>query len=430
MTISDIIVRRHDRIMTANRNRNNNKNNNRNRKERERERRLKSSIGYIIVVLVLTAAAVSLSVIGSYFFVGPLSLPGLLCTLVAASALFACVIFLTNRGIMIPAGILSFSITYMTSGDMTGASVSTAYIFVGAFIYFGIKNSKTKKLRENGARASYSVQAAERAEKRQFRRTQITVAAAGFLSVFYAAIIIANIFISTISASNGTFSVGAVSSAIDGELTRHIENYVGMFPQPQYASSGESAYPLEDIITELAMNFKAVLPALFIAFNLAAAYLATALFRFAYNIFIPLAISGRKRIKNKYWRINMSVISAIIMIISIFAAMMFSGMDNLLPVIVLTNMIYILIPGFCVMGVYFFCDKMTDAGIGKITVFILICVPVAFSFLFPFLIPVIIVILMVLGLFAALIGDIKKFYEKVKKLMFGDEDDEDDDYLD
>jgi len=401
--------------MTADRNRNKREK----RKEREREKNLKSIIGYIIVVLALTAAAVFLSVTGSYYFISPLSLPGLLCTAAAASALFACVIFLTNSRIMIPAGILSFAVTYyITSGNMTGASVSLTYIFVGAFIYFGIKNSKAKKRGENGGRASYSTQAAERAEKRQFRRTQITVAAAGFLSVFYAAVIIAHIFIST-----GTFSVSDISSVTASELTRQIENYTGLFPQ-----TASEEYPVGDIIRELVINLQVILPALFIVYNLLVTYLATALFRFVYNIFIPLTNPGRKKIKNKYWRINMSVISAIIMIISIFAAMMFSGMDNLLPAIVLTNLIYILIPGFCIMGVYFFYDKMINAGMNRITVFILMGIPVMFSFLFPFIIPLIAAFLMITGLYAALIGDIKKFYEKVKKLMFGDPDDDDEDY--
>jgi hypothetical protein len=358
-------------------------------------------------VLILTAAAVFLSVTGSSYFISPLNIAGLLCTAVIASALFACVIFLTNSRILIPVGILSFAISFMTTGNLASALGSLTYIFVGAFIYFGIKGSRSGKS-----------QSVDKTEMRQFRRTQITVAAAGFLSLFFAGIFVAHILVAT-----GAFSFAAVSSVIDAELAYHIENYLGMFPQYAEAVAAEE-YSAEDVVRELVMNIKVVLPACFIVFNLSAAYLSTALFRFAYNIFIPMANPGRKKIKNKYWRINMSVISAIIMLISIFAAMLFSGWDNLLPSIVLTNLIYILIPGFCVMGAYFLFDKLFNSSMGTVPIIILMGIPVLFSFIFPFMIVMIAVFLMVAGLYSALIGDIKKFYEKTKKLMFGDSDDD------
>jgi hypothetical protein len=109
-------------------------------------------------------------------------------------------------------------------------------------------------------------------------------------------------------------------------------------------------------------------------------------------------------------------------------AMMFSGQDNLLPAIVLTNLIYILIPGFCVMGAYFICDKMSESSLGMIPVVILMVMPVMFAFIFPFLVYLIAALLMLTGLYSALIGDIRKFYEKTKKWMSGGSDD--DDYID
>jgi len=438
--------------MTANQNKNRDRNGN------KKGRRLKNNrLGYIIEALVLIVAAIFLSAVGSAPFIDPLSL---ICT-AAAAALFACVLFLIDSRIIIFAGVLSFAVTFLISRDLIEAAASLTYIIIGAFIYFGIKTRKNKNKKPptppdsgffsainsfNSFPASYTyteyrAQLAEKLEKLEklerlekseksektepnyYKRTQITAAIACFLSLFYAVMLAVSV-----TASAGGFSISEIEAVIDGYLTGGINIYADHSQSlSQYMASldpGQAVNFIESYKKEIFINMKAILPACYIIYNLFAAYLTTAMFKIAYNIFIPMANHGRKRIKNKYWRINMSVVSAVVMITSIFLAVMFTSQENLLPAIVMTNLIYILVPGFCVMGVYFACDKMTNSGASALPVVLIVCA-VALSAIYPFVIVAVIAVCMALGLYAALIGDIRKFYEKTKKLLFGDEDDDD-----
>lgn len=369
---------------------------NKNIKETRKGKKLKkNTAGYIIEIFFLIAAAVFLSVISPISLINPL---GLLCA-AAASALFSCVIFLTGPKITIPAGIVSFAAAYITGGDILGAFSGLAYIAVGALIYFGAKTGK--------------------------KRTQITVVIACFMAVFCAVVFVLSVFLST-----GAFSVDAGVDVINSYLNESVSAVIDGSPGfLQYINSIDAdlaAVYKEEIF----INMKAILPACFILYSLFTAYLATAVFRAVYNIFIPLANPGRKRIKNKYWRISISFISAVILIVSIFLAAVFSDFENPFPAIVLTNLIYILVPGFCLMGIYFSYDKIFKSNSGVLPVF-LILAAVVLSFIFSafsFAMTAVAAVFMVIGLYAALIGDIKKFYEKTKKLLFGDDDD--DDYID
>ena len=368
--------------------------------KRRKKLKNKNNAVYVLEVLLMTAASVFLSVVSSAIFV---SLPGLFC-IAAASALFSCVLFLTKARALLPAAIISFAVTFILNGDIISAFASLLYIIAGAYIYFGVKSKK--------------------------KRTQITVGIAAVLTALFAVMLVAPII------SSAGMSINAIVSEIDSGLTEGIENSINQFfiAFPQYSGAPDldaeqRAADFEKHKEKIIIDMKGMLPACFILYNLFIAYLSTALFKIAYNIFIPMANPNRKKIKNKYWRINVSVISAIIMIASVFMflAVQFSGGDNILAYIVLKNLIYILFPGFCIMGIYLVYDKLFDKVAGIFPV-ILVAGAVIFAFVLQFALFVALVFFIILGLYAALISDLKKISEKAKKLMFGDDDD--DDYID
>ena len=376
----------------------------------KREKNLKNNnIVYIIEIVILTAAAVFLSVIGSTLFVDIIGFAGIMAVCIAvASALFACVLFLTKSRVIIPAAIISFAGTFILTQNMISSCASLIYIVIGLFIYFGVKKKN--------------------------KRTQITVGISAVLTVLYAVILISSVVLPA-----GTFSPRETVASIDADLTNRLDGYIDQYSDVfmQYsgdetlasATDEERAVYFENYKKELVMNIKAILPSCFVLYSLIIAYLSTALFKHSYNIFIPMANPGRKRIKNKYWRINISAVSAIIMIISMILAMIFSTGDNLIGYIVLTNFVYILIPGFTIMGIYFAYDKMFKNGAGFFPVATIIGVVIA-AFIFPFAIVAATAFFMLLGIYAALISDIKKYYDKLKKILLGDDDDDDDDYID
>jgi len=374
-------------VMTVNKMKNKNKN-------------LKNNnIIFIIEIFGLSAAAVCLSVISSVLFI---DLIGVLC-IIAAAALFACVLFLWNPSMIIISGIASFAITFAMSGDIINALASLIYIIIGSLIYFGVRNKKN--------------------------RTQITVGITVVLVLFHIALIILSFLLST-----GTFSIDMVSSAIDSELeqfTNFFINFINSAPAQTESvaeTTAQNAYLVEAYAQELVLNLKALIPSAFVLYAAFIAYFATVIFKSAYNIFIPMAHPNRKKIKNKYWRLNISSVSAVITIAAIFFAVLFS--KEILPSIVLTNLIYILAPGFCIVGLYFVYDKIFKAKSGIFPV-MLIVGAIIFAFMLPVVLFAAIILLMSVGLYATLIDDIKKFFEKAKKTLLGDgDDDDDDDYID
>ena len=396
-------------MMTVNKTENNS---NRNQKE---EKLKINNIVYVIEVFILTAIAVFLSIIGGVNFSG---LTGLLC-FVTASALFSCVLFLTSPGVIIISGVASFAITFTLNGNMVSSLASLIYVITGAIIYFGVRGKKN--------------------------RTQITVRIALVMALFYLGLLVLSLFLET-----GTFSLGMVSSMIDSELTKGAEYFVQQYNSviTQYAGAGtgtgasieetaQTAYFIELYIKELVLNLKAIIPACFILYNALIAYLATLLFKPAYNIFIPLANPNRKKIKNNYWRVNISVVSAIIMSVALFLSLILSKENNIIAAIVLTNLVYILAPGFCLMGIYFAYDKIFKSRSGILPVVIIVGA-VMLVFIYPaallFILYSSLSVLMAVGLYAAMIEDARKLYDRAKKAILGDGNDndenDDDDYLD
>ena len=371
--------------------------------ENKKEKNLKNNnIVYVIEVVCLFMASIYLSIISA-----TVSIEISLLCIVAASALFACFLFLTFPGMIIIMGAASFLITLAIGGTMINALASLAYIVAGTFVYFGVRSKK--------------------------KRTQITFGIASVLIVFYIILIVFSVVI-----SEGGFS--AVIKTVDEGLTIRAggiaDQYYAMVPQYSANPAENAQTGLDADKAGLVKNIKVMSPAIFILYNALIAYLSTAFFKSAYNFLIPLANPSRKRIKNKYWRLNPSVVSAAILITSIILSAALFDRDNLLPSIVLTNIIYILAPGFCIAGIYFAFDKLSgsqnsNAGLFP---FILVIGLIMFAFFLPFVasaaLRFAVIIFMALGLYATLMGDIKKLVDKTKKMFIDDDDDDDDDYID
>jgi len=190
----------------------------------------------------------------------------------------------------------------------------------------------------------------------------------------------------------------------------------------------EQAQTLENVKQEYTMNFKMSLPMIFALYNLAVAYFSTALFRITYNIFVGSKAKSYP-LKRMEWRIRLSGISAAIIILCVISNVLLYSLDNPLPRIIITNIQYILAPGFCIMGIYFLFDKIYNiynknrhikGGIAPAFILLAVCALAVLMF-FQYALA----LLVIFGLYAALIGDIKKFYEKTKRAVFGDDDDDD-----
>jgi len=350
---------------------------------------------HIIEIFVLISAAVFLSVVASVLFIDFI---GTLCA-VLASALFACVLFLLSPAIVALGAVMlssaaSFFITYLLYGNLINSLASIIYIAVGAFICFGVKA--------------------------KWQRTRIAVGIICFLCLSYFGLIVFYFFLKT-----GSFSFAMVSKAVEITLSDSVKVIVGQIPTFSVMPElDKTAY-----IQEIVKNIKAVTPALFVGYNAIIAYLTTSFFKYTYNICIPMAKPNRKKIKNKYWRINISAVSAVTLAITLLAVVLVYSQKNLLPSIILTNLIYILAPGFCIVGIYFVHDKIFKEKTGIF--FIVFVIATAMTiFILPTLLGALVFVLMILGLYATLIGDIKKIIEKAKKALLGDDDDDDDDYID
>jgi predicted membrane protein len=102
----------------------------------------------------------------------------------------------------------------------------------------------------------------------------------------------------------------------------------------------------------------------------------------------------------------------------------------MLPSVIATNLEYCIAPGFCIMGIYFIFDKLYNMFNRNRQVKNGVTPALILLFSMSFMYAVInyaVAVLTILGLYTALIGDIKKFYEKAKKAVFDDYDDDDND---
>jgi len=352
------------------------------------------NLAHMFGIFALVSAAASLSVVGSVLFVDVM---GALCT-ASASALFACLLFLVTPALVrLSAAVFSaaagFLATYLICGDTIKALAGLVYVIVGAIVYLGVKNKRA--------------------------RTKITFGALCFLVLFHSGLVVLYFLLKT-----GGFSIGMVSSAVDAGLTETAEFLTGRVAAlSQLPETDRAAY-----VRELVANTKAMTPALFVLYNAAVAYLSTSFFRYAYNVLIPMANPGRKKIKNKYWRLAISLVSAVAAALALFASLFVSFQKNPLPSIILTNLTYMLAPGFCIVGIYFFHDKVFKEKTGVFSVVLAVCALVAVLVL-PAALFALALVLMVSGLYDTLAGDMKKFLEKAKKNLFGDDDDDDDKYI-
>jgi len=355
-----------------------------------------NSIAYTFELLALNAAAIFLSVAGSVFF---LDFLGLACY-AAAAALFACAMFLVPSLIAclvltIASAATSFFIANAISGNIISSLACLVCATSGALIYFGVKAKK--------------------------HRTQITFGIACFLSVFSLGLVVASFLLEA-----GRFSVGLVLQAVDDGLTsgaNYITSHISTLAE--LPEIDRAAY-----VQEIVQNTKAIIPALFIVYNSIIAYLATSFFKIAYNVFIPMANSARKKIKGKYWRLNISLVTAIVALTALVASPFASAAKNPISSIVLTNLIYMLAPGLCIVGIYFAYDKFFKERVAIFPLVPILGALFAVFFMlgaFSIALFVLVFVLLVAGLYATLNGDIKKLLEKAKKALFDDDDDNDDD---
>ena len=321
----------------------------------------------------------------------------------AAAAFFACLLFLTNYLMIFIVCAASFASALYFGKGILATILVLSYIPTGVVIFMGIIKKRA--------------------------RTQITVRVAVFSVLFYAALIILYFVL-----SQGSFSLNMLSSAVDKQLTgvlNLMEDYSNqMFSTISPAGYGEYELMTEPAKQEFMMNMKMLIPCVFMLYCISIAYLSTSVFRIFYNIFC--AKSKSREIRGTDWRITLSPISAVVMLISATVPILFYDRDNLLPWIVSTNLECILVPGFCIMGIYFIYDKIyalynSANYFRKSGTIPALSLSFALIFLYMFLKTIVVALLTVLGLYAAVIGNIKKFYGKAKKLLTGDDSDDNDD---
>ncbi|MCL2099790.1 MAG: hypothetical protein FWH24_05065 [Oscillospiraceae bacterium] len=331
----------------------------------------------------------------------------ILCVILASAA-FGTLLFIVKY---IHAGILCFAVLIAAavfSRDIVAVVWSLVYIPSGWIMCRGVLN-KTM-------------------------RTALTVHIAVFAGIIYAILIAGSL-----AAENGGISPEIVYNAVDEEISAVVENFqdilLNMYiPDDINISEEEQERNRELLKQDYMMNLKMMVPMFFVLYTLAVAYFSTAAFRVVYNISIGSKTAARP-LKRIEWRIKLSAVSAVIIILSAVLNLLLYNRDNPLPSIILSNLQYILAPGFCIMGVYFLFDKIYNAynknkfmktGIAPAIILISICIIGILILNFAGF-----AVLVIFGLYAALIGDIKTFYDKTKKMVFGDdEDDEDDDDFD
>lgn len=353
-------------------------------------------IALSVVILVLAAFAAVLFKAESIWTTW-----GIVC-IVCASAAFATLLFITSyihAGILCAAGIIAAA---LFSLDMISVIWSAVYIPAGWIIFYGVEKKIT--------------------------RTVITAHISIFLGFFYALLIIV-----TLAASNDGISMQIIYRAAEVEIDSVVENYLlleDMIYTPEDLSVEDAAIietQREILKQQYSMNLKVLVPVFFILYNLMIAYFATSLFRIVYNILIGTKSKSRA-LKRMDWRLKLSAISSVVMILSSVLNVLLYDQYNPLPWIIVSNIEYMLAPGFCVMGVYFLFDKIYNmynrnkrikSGVIPGVMFLF-----AFGFMMVFLQYASLAILAIFGLYAALIGDLKKFYNKTKKALFGDDDDE------
>ena len=323
-----------------------------------------------------------------------------------ASAIFAVLLFVANYahvGLLCAAGVVAAAVW---TRDLTAVLWSAAYIPVGWLIFHGVR--------------------------KKAGRTLITVRTAVFLGIFFAALAAGALI-----HGHGGISPEIFLRAVESEIDILVENVrnvmIDAAETPDADANTETVYLYFDY---MAMNLTMMIPTLFVVYCLNIAYLSTAAFRVIYNLLLaarPGRISTRKAIGHEEWRVKLSAVSAVIMIICSVLYLLIDR-HSLLASVIVSNIRFILTPGFCIMGIYFLYDKIherynryryapNDSRLGPSLILFFACGLALMLFQNTAF-----AALTVFGLYSALIGDVKKLYDKTRKLVFGDDDggDEDD----
>jgi len=320
--------------------------------------------------------------------------------LVAAAASFATLLIIITAdyahiAAVFAAGLIAAGVL---SRNMTAVIWSLAYMPVGWIIFHG--------LRKNAL------------------RTTIVVRIAVFLGVFYAVLVVGNL-----TMQHGEISPSIIFAAVDEQIEAAANMFQELIPINTNDPDAEAQAALA--AEALAMNLRMMVPMIFAVYCLAIAYFATGLYRVLYNAVIGIRES--RIIRRKDWRVHLSWVAALIMIVcSVVYLTVYDhhSASALLTAVITSNIRFILTPGFYVMGIYFLFDKVYGGynryREPKNRVVPSLMLFGACAFVFMFLQGAGIAILTVFGIYAALIGDIKKIYVKAKKLILDEGDDDND----
>ena len=355
------------------------------------------------LVAVLIIIDIFFSVVSSVNFLGVIGVAAL----VIASALFACLLILTRSLYVFLIFLPSFLISALVGGDLIFAFAGLVYVPLGFISAFGIKQ--------------------------RFSRTQIILRLSGGIAVFY---VIALIFV--FITSTGEFSPESIRDIITREASDFMDYYnytvnqysnnIAEIEVESEAEARVSEVPAMSETEKAAYveSIKAIIPAAFIIYCNAVSFFITFVFRIFYNIIVvQLQPAGetvkRKKIAKDSWRITVSFVSTIIFVLCIFLVMIFA--HNIWVTVVISNIVYVLVPGLFIIGFYFifgkiklFCkNNYMSAGL------VLFFLAIALLFFTSFVLMAVIFC----GVYSIQVVEIKKLTEKIRKSFddFGDDDD-------
>ena len=351
------------------------------------------------LVAVLIIVDIFFSVVSSVNFLGVIGVAAL----VAASALFACLLILTQSLYIFLIFLPSFLISALVGGDLMFAFIGLVYIPLGLISALGIKQ--------------------------KLSRTQIILRLSGGLAVFYA---IALIFV--FITSTGEFSPESIRDIITDEASDFMDYYnytVSQYSANSVEAGAEAGEVVKMSETEKAAyveSIKAIIPAAFVIYCNAVSFFITFVFRIFYNIIVVQLqpaeeIARRKKIEKiekDSWRITISFASTIVFVLCILLVMIFT--HNIWVTVVISNIVYILGPGLFIIGFYFIFGKIklfcrnNYMSAGLVLLFLAIILLFFTSFVF--------VAVIFCGVYSIQVVEMKKLMEKIRKSFddFGDDD--------
>ncbi|GHU38667.1 hypothetical protein FACS1894105_12840 [Clostridia bacterium] len=249
----------------------------------------------------------------------------------------------------------------------------------------------------------------------EFSRAGITLSAAIAAAVCY---FIA--FMEYVNDVAGEISLPAISAVIDVELQAASgilsEAYTVYF---ESAGVAITEAQVSSYVQEILINTKLILPSMFVIAMSVLAYIITSLFRFVYNIGTPASF---KKIEKDAWRLKTSVATAVVYMILIISQLFLNGEESKLPLIVVTNMLYILSPVMALSGWYYLYDKFRAGSGGRKAVYIVVFVLSVFV-----LGTLVLAIIAVFGIYSVIIVNIRSFRERMNNKLFDGEGEHKDD---